>query len=356
VDFFTQWSFPAENVRSLCWLDDTLIDWVDGGKVYQLDGKFHFGRYGYAYRFDAAKVSPSGSFAVIYENYGTKGIIVDREGEILRQINRDFYHADDYTYPIALFCLPDGREAIVHCPNSYCQLEIEDILTGDKLTYDSQRQTVDIFFSRLAVHSNGQYLLNNGWVWSPWDILSIYDISQVLTNPSLLDDWKGIAPQTAAEICNAVFGIDLSVLLVTSEETNSEEEDGEEEERLADPLWYSGAHSLAVYDLQTQQYRSIVRIEDNTETIGDLMPISERYVVAFYDYPKLIDLTTGKIVWCWSKIALGKPLSNVGVTNKYCNRPIAKIAIDINNSRFAVASESEIAIVQINPNLLPSST
>ena len=40
------------------------------------------------------------------------------------------YQAHEYEYPIALYYLPDGRPAILHCPDEYCQMEIELIETG----------------------------------------------------------------------------------------------------------------------------------------------------------------------------------------------------------------------------------
>jgi hypothetical protein len=55
-------------------------------------------------------MSPSGEFAVIYTRLGTKGLVLHR-GKIIREINRSFYHADVYEYPIGLAALKNGREA-----------------------------------------------------------------------------------------------------------------------------------------------------------------------------------------------------------------------------------------------------
>ena len=109
VPHFREYRIAAQNVRSLCWQNQRLIDWVSGGNVYHLDGSAQSAQVYYPYRFDAAVVSPSGDFAVIYERLGTKGLLL-HQGQILREINRSFYHAHVYEYPVTFIQLTDGRE------------------------------------------------------------------------------------------------------------------------------------------------------------------------------------------------------------------------------------------------------
>ena len=101
-------TLPAQGVRSLCWEGETLVDWVAGGMRSGLDGSVTDRHVNHAYRFDAAQVSPSGRFAVIYERLGTKGLVL-REGGILRELNRSYYQAGTYDYPLALFTLPNSE-------------------------------------------------------------------------------------------------------------------------------------------------------------------------------------------------------------------------------------------------------
>ena len=138
------------NIRSLCWLDDQLIDWASGGQILRLDGTIGDPNVIYGYRFDAAVMSPCGEFAVIYEKLGTKGLVLNK-GRVVREINRSFYHANVYEYPIAIFETQDGQTALVHCPEQYCRLEIEDIRTGEKLAKSDMREPGDFFHSRLRL-------------------------------------------------------------------------------------------------------------------------------------------------------------------------------------------------------------
>jgi hypothetical protein len=62
-----------------------------------------------------------------------KGCCSTRAGSLIREVNRSYYHADAYRYPLALFTLPDGRTGVVHCPEDYNRLEIDDARTGHRL-------------------------------------------------------------------------------------------------------------------------------------------------------------------------------------------------------------------------------
>jgi len=99
---FTQTSFSATGVQSLCWRGDDLVDWVGGGRVFATDGTERPARVRYGYRFDAATTSPDGRFAVIYERMGTKGLLLD-DGRIVRELNRSFDFANAHEFPVVLF-------------------------------------------------------------------------------------------------------------------------------------------------------------------------------------------------------------------------------------------------------------
>ena len=161
MHWFTHTKIEAPNVRSLCWQVDRLIDWVGGAAVYALDGSSQRAKVNYAYRFNAATMSPSGNFAAIYERCGTKGLVL-KSGQVVREINRSFYHANAYQYPIAFFKLPSGREVLAHCPEHYNRLELEDAETGELLTKSDKRQPKDYFHSRLAVSQGSKWLMSAG--------------------------------------------------------------------------------------------------------------------------------------------------------------------------------------------------
>jgi hypothetical protein len=69
MTIFAQSSFNATGIRSLCWHNDQLVDWVASGRAFATDGAERPAQVRYGYRFDAATASPDGRFAVIYERW-----------------------------------------------------------------------------------------------------------------------------------------------------------------------------------------------------------------------------------------------------------------------------------------------
>lgn len=194
---------PAKGIRSLVWDGDSLVDWVDGGERYKLNGEVVPSRLRYGYVFDAVVSLADSSFSAIYTRCGTKGLIL-RDGQVHREINRSYYQADVYEYPIALFRLPCGREVLAHCPQAYCRLDIEDLATREVLTRSTARKPSDIFHSRLVVSPDGRYLLSAGWLWHPIDSVNVYGIGGALDAPTHLDG-SGIGPDVFAVESSATF-------------------------------------------------------------------------------------------------------------------------------------------------------
>ena len=312
-------------VRSLCWSGDHLVDWVGGGRVLHLDRTITDPSVRYSYCFDSAVMSPCGDFAVIYERRGTKGLVL-QQGRILREINRSCYHADVYEYPIAIFNTSEGRAVLVHCPEEYCRLEMEDIQTSERLTGATDRSPSDFFHSRLRVSPDGASLLSAGWIWHPWNDVTVFNIEAALRNPATLDRSLPI-PKVNNEIVAAEFISSSRILIATSGESLDDEE-------LAKPL-------LAVLDISSGQVRSSVQID---EPAGALMAIDDEFAVGFYGSPKLFSLKTGEVLHRWDEISSGNQTSSIILDDEH----IPPIAIDRTHRRFAVAGPQSVAIVNVD--------
>lgn len=342
MEWFREWRIKAHSIDSLCWHGDSLVDWAGGGARYHLDGTTE-GRYViYAYSFDAAAISPSGQYAVIYTKSATKGVVL-QAGEILREINRSFYFAGAYEYPIALFRMPDGREALVHCPDEYNRLEIEDLETGERLTESESRKPADLFHSRLQVSPDSRWLLSAGWIWHPCDSVAVYDLQEALRDPTVLDTFGREPPGNryvdVGELSSATFLDNEHLLLANSNEDADGSEDDED-----GPGQYLRPASLGVFNFITSAFRQVGPVR---ETVGTMMPVGKDYVIGFFDYPKLFDLRNGEVVHRWTEIKSGKQFSSI-----IGQDPVPPIALDPAHCRFAVADSEEIRVVQIDLPLL----
>ena len=334
---FVETLIAATGVRSLVWSGDTLIDWAAGGATYQLDGSRTGAILRYAYPFDTATTLAGSNHAVVYQRRGTKGLLL-RNGEIVRELNRSFYHAGVYEYPVC-FARHGARALLIHCPEQYNRLEIEDAETGEKLTLRSA-EPADCFHSRLQASPDGARFLSAGWLWHPHDAVVHFDIAEALRRPEHLNELDGSTPTSRhvglAEESSACWQTDTTFLLAAS----SEPEDPEEAaEAGTDPRLLPCG--VAAYDVVR---RIIVSSCVLDQPAGILLAVGSTHVLAFYQHPRLIRLSDGAVEREWPAIASGLQTSSILV-----NEVPPILALDPAGARFAVVQPDGIHVVALQP-------
>lgn len=316
---------PARDVRSLAWDGDVLVDWAAGEIRYQLDGNTGKRLWVVTYMFDAAQVSPSGEYSVIFTRLGTKGLVL-RRGRIIREINRSYYCAGHYEYPLALFQLPDGREVMAHCPDAYNRLEIDDLATGERLTVSTTRNPADYFPSRLAASSDGRWLLSAGWVWHPLDVVAVFNVANALENPLSLDGLR-LGIDAWAEESSAVF-IDNRRLLVALEGIDYEAE--------LDDRQIGEYGEFRLFDLAAPDEP---RISYPQAPVGTMMALGKHFVLGLYEHPRLFNIQTGEVLLEWPDIRSGRQYSSLPSDD------IPPIALDALNRRCAIFCDDAIHVL-----------
>jgi hypothetical protein len=328
---------PATHVASLVWCGDALVDWVGGGQVFHLDGKCESARVNWAYNFNAVRATPDGHFAVIFERCGTKALLL-RDGKLLRELNRSYYQAEVYEYPICVWTASDGGTLLAHCPEDYNRIEIENAETGVRLT-QGERKPKDFFHSRLMVNATGTRLLSAGWAWHPWSAVVYYEVAKALSDPRHLDGLDECAPSSLnvglAEEGSACWQTTDRVLLGGSgEEARPDEKDAV----IVEPKLH--ARGIAVYDVASGAYVKSVLLDDIP---GTMMPVGETHAVCFYGHPRLVSLQTGEVVARWDDLDSGKQVSSI-----LWNTQLPPLALDAEHQRFAVHGPGGITVVQID--------
>lgn len=326
---------PATHVQSLVWDGDELVDWAGGGRRFALDGTVTERAVLFSEIFNAAVRSPSGSYAAIIARIGTKAIIL-RDGAIVRQVNRDFYHADAYGYPLAFAQLTDGREVLIHCPENYSRLEIEDIVTGERVPSKGARNPEDFFQSGLAVSPKGRWLLSAGWVWHPVHVVNFYDLAAAMRDEAQLDR-PAASPPGRWEVGSAAFVDDETVMVGTMDEFFGDEGNPVDDR--------PGKHAVALWPVGSEDYTKAIRL---AHPPGTLMPVGADFVVTFYERPRLYDLRSGALVAEW-RIDSGRQTG--AITWSHLPPPIA---LQPERARFAIASATEVHVVEIDRAVLGS--
>lgn len=302
--------YDCSGAGALAWDGDVLLDFA-GSRRLLPDGTIEAGGVNYAYPFDRALVRDGA--AVLYAALATKGIVLI-DGRVEREIDRSFYHADAYEYPVAL-----GAGRLVHCPTAYNRLEVED-LQGRPLAAGG---TADFFHSRLALSPSGRRVLSAGWWWHPFDTVMVYDVGDLdapLANGFELSD---------AEVEAAAFLDDDRVLIATSPE----------DERLdAGGMLMPG--ELAVWSLEGRTWLERTPLAERT---GTVMPVGDEHVVGFHGHPRLIEIATGRVVERWEQIDGGRQTSSILADGAVP----PSLALDPERRRFAVASARAVTVVEL---------
>jgi hypothetical protein len=321
---------PAHGVRSLVWAGDELVDFAGGGTRYARNGSISEGRVRWAFPFDAAATARD--FAVIYCRLGTKALLL-KNGTLLRELNRSFYFADTYEYPV---CLVErgGDVLLIHCPEDYNRLEIEDAATGARLT-SRQSTASDFFHSRLSVNETGTRLLSAGWLWHPWDAVVYFDLDEALRNPQHLDslDWSAPTPSHVGTVqeSSACWLTDSQVVLAGGDDDEQSNDDSVERTRRL------LANGLAVYDTSR---RAVVSGAALGTPAGTMMPVGETHVITFYEHPRLVRLADGALEYEWHWLSSGAQ------TGSIMNDTPPPMALDPRNRRFAIAQADGVHIIE----------
>jgi len=327
---------PARGVRSLAWVGNSLMDVVGGNVRCGVDGSSNNPSIRWAFGFDGVATLSGSEYSVIYKRLGTKALLLKRDS-ILRELNRSFYHADVYEYPVCL-ARHGGRTLLIHCPEDYNRLEIEDAETGERLTARSSK-SADFFHSRLAVNPSGTRLLSAGWVWQPWDAVNYFDLDAALRDPSVLDSFDRRAAtyrnSSLVEESSACWQDDSRAIVTGGDEGGDDEESAaiDQERKLR-------RRGVVVYDTSTHSVLSSVVLE---QVAGTIMPVGETHVVAFYHHPRLIRLSDGHVEYEWPSIDSGLQTSSIVEQIP----PPPPMAFDPARRRFAIAQDDGIHVIEL---------
>jgi hypothetical protein len=333
---FHRTEIAASRLQSLAFDSDGLVDWV-AGRRYRLDGKTEILNTGNSdsSRFDAAV--GLGSYGVVFEAHGTKGLLLRENGkrpsdkrtpltvDVIREIDRSDYRADNYWYPVALFDLYDGRRILAHCPRGYNVIDLEE-LDGKCLTPRSATEAEDVFHSRLEASVDGRWLLSNGWIWQPCNVVCVYDLARAIAEPAYLStrgeplyfgaDWD-------YEIWGATF---IGHRVICS---------GGEESRYA----------LGIYDLRARCHEGTIKLSEPAGT--RLMLLDHDHVVLFDGQPRVLQLSTGRIIKRFEDLDGGAGVHQPGVRMAAPAPPW--LAVDAKTGRFALGEADRIVVISAVP-------
>jgi hypothetical protein len=315
----------APSLSTLLWDGDELVDVMSEVRVH-INGSITPRSRSAGYPFDRAVGVRQGDvfWSVAYANRATKALLL-KDDKFQRELNRSFYFANAYDYPMAITILPNGRVVLIHCPNEYDTLEVEDAETGTTLA--TKVSPMMEFHSRLAVSPNARYLLDSGWFWHPRGGAWACDLQLLLENREQSGSEFDFA--LGAEIDSVAFLGDDEIMIASTENIVDEEI----------PQTGLGPRRLGLWSMATAQWLSQAEL---SEPCGMLMPW-RNWVISFYGHPKAIEIATGKVVHRWDHLSTGKQIGSIDLGDP----PPPPIALDPLNGRFAVSDKNGVSIVTL---------
>jgi hypothetical protein len=151
-------------------------------------------------------VSAVGDMAAVVEAAGRYGVVLDLEaGRPTMRLDRGEYRFEHSDFPAAFFEV-DGALRLVH-GTDWNRLDVSDPRTGRLLTGRSlgppregerlPEHYLDYFHGGLAASPDGEWIADNGWVWSPVGAVTAWDLRRwVEENP-----WESEDGPTRRALC-----------------------------------------------------------------------------------------------------------------------------------------------------------
>lgn len=129
--------------------------------------------------------SPDGRYAAVCNRWGERGVVLDlKRGIQVLELKRN-YHAEQTEWPVAFVPHQDGS-VVVHA-SAWNRLDATDLSTGVNLVsrpVHTMRENdeppphyLDYFHGALQASSDGEWILDNGWIWHPVGAVSTWNLS-----------------------------------------------------------------------------------------------------------------------------------------------------------------------------------
>lgn len=134
----------------------------------------------------AVHASPCGRFAAVVNVKGQRGVVVELEsGAVTLRLDRGRYHIEHCAFSVAFF--RDGESTRLVHATAWNRLDLSDPATGQLLTprdttwrrKQGEPRTaheLDYFHCGLTVSPDGEWLVDDGWVWTPVGVLRSFNL------------------------------------------------------------------------------------------------------------------------------------------------------------------------------------
>lgn len=130
-------------------------------------------------------LSDDGRYAAVSQTFGQHGVVVDlNDGRLCMTLDRGDYHVDVTPFS-AVFFEDAGHTFLVHATD-WNRLDISEPGSGRRLSErdptryaqgeERPEHYLDYFHARLRVSPDQRWIVDDGWVWHPFGVVSVWDL------------------------------------------------------------------------------------------------------------------------------------------------------------------------------------
>src|SRR5215813_9945391 len=160
--------------------------------------------------------SGNGNFVAVVNDYGRYGRVIDLgSGKVTLELNGGEYHSETVPFSFA-FAEAHGRVVAIH-RTDWNRIDVSDPSTGELLTDRGptvRRQVqerpdhyLDYFHGALYVSPRGAYIADDGWVWHPVGVPSVWSIDHWLSE----NVWESEDGPTRINLCWRAYYWDQAI-------------------------------------------------------------------------------------------------------------------------------------------------
>ncbi|WP_430379546.1 hypothetical protein [Streptomyces sp. B1-3] len=154
--------------------------------------------------------SQDGRFAAVVNDYGRFGEVLDlRAGEITLDLENGGGHQETVPFSLA-FGQSRGRCVVIH-RTEWNRLDVSDARTGSLLTDRSLPEPpergplpehyLDYFHGTLYVSPDGKRILDDGWVWHPIGLPSVWNLDHWIED----NKWESEDGPSRVNVCDRAY-------------------------------------------------------------------------------------------------------------------------------------------------------
>ncbi|WP_245687471.1 hypothetical protein [Streptacidiphilus griseoplanus] len=165
--------------------------------------------------------SHDGTFAAVVNDYGRFGEVIDlRTGEVTLTLDNQGGHEETVPFSLA-FAQSRGRCVVVH-RSAWNRLDVSDAQTGVLLTdrllpapADGDavpEHHLDYFHGALYVSPDGKRILDDGWMWHPVGVPSVWGLDQWIEG----NEWESEDGPSRVDVCGREYYWDHAMTWIDS--------------------------------------------------------------------------------------------------------------------------------------------